>query len=519
MAGLVVVLAYIGHSSTAVWSASSSGGGGEGRWESVYYRGTLALLGVAFVRVLLLYPLTLLWGWMRKLQDSTNVAMTKVSSSETMTRIRSTVSCSSVRLMSLAGCLVDRSLVISGKDCFLPLEEVERLSLADVKDVFRYASEVGKQDFDRRAFCSSLSPRLRKVLNAMDRVTAESGGGAYLAPAQADDESIDALHLAAAVRIFAEWRSLRLVPPTCKPRYSFAMGLARRDLIQNVQKIEIAAHSWMIHTCEEGNQAPSSPTVRQILEFEVSRRMHHRLPVLADKSGASGVLWTKRQVQYQTRLLANVSQIPVSFPTTSAAVTAAYKATYEDYHGFLVKQIFQRSFEAAPQAQEILCGMNPLPSSTSADSDTVAETDEWSHAGTEVDDNDIDDGWLQIPVETTTSDPSHDALLSQAAVAMAQIRTENPLDRVGTFFEEHWIKLQSLIGQCVGVQVDNNPIRNALQVHVDGSHDVEGSVRLTKEALHAADNVIPSFVAVMEPLLDNLERLIAELNMNDPTKI
>ena len=82
--------------------------------------------------------------------------------------------------------------------------------------------------------------------------------------------------------------------------------------------------------------------------------MHPRLPRLAEKSGASGLLWTKRQIDYHSLIIVNLSKIPVAFPSAEAAVKAAYLQVYENYHGFIVKQIFLSSFKAIPQPDVVL---------------------------------------------------------------------------------------------------------------------------------------------------------------------
>jgi hypothetical protein len=57
-----------------------------------------------------------------------------------------------------------------------------------------------------------------------------------------------------------------------------------------------------------------------IVQHEIELRVHAHLPVLADKSAASGLLWAKRQIHYQTLLFENISQIPFAFPSSKAAV-------------------------------------------------------------------------------------------------------------------------------------------------------------------------------------------------------
>jgi hypothetical protein len=213
-------------------------------------------------------------------------------------------------------------------------------------------------------------------------------------------------------------------------------------------------------------------------------------------------------------------------------VTAAYEATYRPYHGFIVRNIFQSSFEAAPDADSILRFME-LPS---LDGGTVSEDQEWSDLDEDSDqsrnDNEEDDGWVQLPVEEpkddsqpfscSTAEPSRSAVDRPLRGARLQPSAEfpTPLDHVGSFVEEHWSKLQKLVGQCVGFQADGDPYRNVMEATgvVGSSFDPSGDSS-KDENLHTVANVIPSFLAVLQPLLTQLDKLIDELNMNDPTKI
>jgi hypothetical protein len=211
-------------------------------------------------------------------------------------------------------------------------------------------------------------------------------------------------------------------------------------------------------------------------------------------------------------VLSNLAQIPFAFPSSRAAVTAAYKSTYEDYHGFFVKQIFQNSFDAAPEAREILCYMN-LPATT--DIETVPEVDDWSDVAD-------DDMWVQFPVESWSEkipESTHTGPKEPQKRPPPALNNNNP---VGIFLEQHWTKLQNLIGQCVGVQVNSNPSRNVMEAQqLDDPTTAGGGGGgfFSKEVWHTVDNVIPSYISVMQPLLDSIERLIEEFNMNDPTKI
>lgn len=209
------------------------------------------------------------WETVAECVSQVDDAVTRVSSNATIVRIKSSVSTSSMRFVELAGhrwhgggsgagaVTERRTLTISAPEPFLPLDQIAQLSLSDVKNLLRFAVDNNRLDFCSQAFLSELSPGARQAAEAITRVAASSRGKktALSTPSlvrcedtEADHaaSNMDALSFAAAVRIFAEWRSLRLVPGGYQ-RYAVAMTLAKRDVVQNVQKIETAAHSWMAH--------------------------------------------------------------------------------------------------------------------------------------------------------------------------------------------------------------------------------------------------------------------------------
>lgn len=219
--------------------------------------------------VLLIWSIKLmrhLWGRLVECAHQVDDVMLRVSSSQAMTRIKSSVSASSMRLMDFATGLdaavrgggvelrvENRSPIITAYAPFLLLQATEELSLSDMKNLMRFAMEVSRLDFDKTVFLSKLSDRCREAVDAIDRVVLVSRGATTAISTSPIRENrspdacdMDALVFTAVVRVFAEWRSLRLVPGG-HPRYAMGMELARRDLIQNAQKIETAVHNWMAH--------------------------------------------------------------------------------------------------------------------------------------------------------------------------------------------------------------------------------------------------------------------------------
>ena len=192
--------------------------------------------------------------------------MMRVSSNSTLTRIKSSVSASSMRLIDLATGRGESGCQVFGENrfenClpkiavlqspFLSLETTSDLSLGDINCLFQYALHVNRCDFDKESFISKLNnAKCQDAIRSMDHIVFFALGcmAAQSVPPAAhgsssDASDADALYFVAVVCIFAEWRSLRLVPPG-HPRYAIGMGLARRDLIQNAQKIETAVHHYL----------------------------------------------------------------------------------------------------------------------------------------------------------------------------------------------------------------------------------------------------------------------------------
>jgi hypothetical protein len=204
--------------------------------------------------------------------------MTRVSSNKTLTRIKS----SSMRLLDLAtGRQETGDGYFRGSNVaehrrtpklsihaapFVSLKLIAELSLNDIKDLFRYVYEMNRNDFDRHTFLSNISSLpCRETIHIMDQAVRSSRGESSMQQMTVstsiiteipllkestdcspllDASDMDALYLVAVICIFAEWRTLRLVPPAGYHRYSIGMGLAKRDLIQNAQKIECAVHQY-----------------------------------------------------------------------------------------------------------------------------------------------------------------------------------------------------------------------------------------------------------------------------------
>jgi hypothetical protein len=351
---------------------------------------------------------------------------------------------------------------------------------------------------------------MTEVVEAMDRAARESRGSAHVllvVPINDDDDDgrrIDAIMFCAAMRIFAEWRILRQVPDGYKG-YAAGMNLGRRDLLQNIGKIEAAAHAWM-----ELEGRTHSPSLTELLQHEVLLGKHSSLPKLQDGTAAIGLLWVKRQVHYQVCIYANF----VSGQNSQNAVRAAYKQVFDPYHGWFVQQIFQQSFRAAPPAVEIYKFMNPnqVPEEPFLLDSSCSSFDESSRLSGE---DDYYYHYCEEQVHATTE---------------CNMFGRDLWDKAGKHIQGEFGKfVQFLVGG--GGAPQQRLTTNAMKQH-DSRGDFVGMDRraafaacrrpeenVEREAIKTAHEQIHVFLDTVQPVLDELSSLLDKLNMNDPTKV
>jgi len=296
------------------------------------------------------------------------------------------------------------TVISSTKTCFVAENDIAELSLHDLGQVLRFAAsglDEGRSNGDGASetapFCPNTflkeqPPHLRKVLVAMQEAVQVSQGfsmdctGEPASPLSSEPQvnnntiggTVNALWFAAAMRIFAEWRLLRLIPPQhAGGRYALGMKLGYQDILQNVAKIEVAVHEWIDQHHRDRIQL-GSPTIAELMHYEASSGYHPNLPQLTDKRGATGLLWVRRQLSYQTTVFENLMHMRNSndidnimsmsdqnqqqqqpklamplFATAKDAVADAYRQVYDNYHGWAIRKMFHYSFQGAPDTQTI----------------------------------------------------------------------------------------------------------------------------------------------------------------------
>lgn len=255
----------------------------------------------------------------------------------------------------------------------------------------------------------------------------------------------------------------------------------------------------------------SSPTLKQLLTWERDANIHPRLPKVTDKSGASALLWIHRQLKYQTTIFRNLARVPSEFPTGKDAVAAAYDSVYNEYHGFIVKRIFRTSFDAAPGADEILFHMNrgacEIRRSDSTDSEDLTE-------GMTTDDDSI------VNLKGSDSVSNAASVFRESSSSTMSMNPKNPLEQFSDHIANEWMKLESFMKQCNGAHADSDKSRNALAGPTSSIINLMDltSIKQRSATATAAEEDISSFIAVIQPFLDGIDKMIDHFNMNDPSK-
>ena len=280
----------------------------------------------------------------------------------------------------------DRPCALSATKPFFAPEQIGQLTLTDVGKAFDYATKSTRQGFDKRQYQQSFQqqqqPIVLKLFQAMDQAAATSRGkggqaavtGTAAAAAAADPShnnrqqhgDMDTFQFCAAARLLSEWRLVRQVPEGHK-RYASSMKLGHKDVVQNINKMETAAHEYMDAQPQPQQQTPqqlnnnrqSSPSLRDMLQYEIDKEYHPERPKLQEASGAMGLLWVRRQLEFQTTTFQNLLDIPSKISTPAEALAVAYDHVYMNVHKWATQKIFRYTMQEGPEIHEVYQCMNP----------------------------------------------------------------------------------------------------------------------------------------------------------------
>jgi len=447
-------------------------------------------------------------------------------------------------------------MVLSASSPFLPMDDIAGMTLREISFSFRYVIESGRQDFDLNSFLARdfegepVNGRMVKAVHAMEDAVGESRGEGIL-PAVTSLEhdldnmvglegpmsqvgygDIDALRFCAAMRILAEWRVLRQVPPGYKG-YAVGMSLGHKDVVQNVAKIENAAHEWIdTRSAEEAEKIERerlgedsayqrrSPTLRQLLAHEIDGDIHpnNKLPRLKEKSAAMGLLWVRRQLHYQTSTFDNVISVPTAYPTVIEAVGAAYTEVYGNLHGWAVQKIFNYSFQSAPGPEEIFRHMNPhrLREVTQAALNGAFDSDVPAPSAVPVPTLDLNGVKGGNPFLDFFSN-----IGSEFDKVGRHIGSE--FDKVGNHIGGEWDKtvcnVSNVFKNGKGDDCDGNHSLNTRGGATESLSDGELDQYISKKMHQDAKAHILVYLNIARPMLTDLAGLFDEMNMDDPTKV
>ena len=409
-------------------------------------------------------------------------------------------------------------MAISAPQPFVSLETIAQLTLGDIGECFRYAMESSNADYSETRFFSQSSSigssSLRQVIHGMHDAVNRSRGKSvvdWTRPVDGTsssnndkDASVDALKFSAAMRVFAEWRLLRQVPDGYKG-FAIGMSLGHKDVVQNIIKIEESVHNYMDHqldSCHDELAVMSvdckrlqTPTLRELLLYEIETGVHptQRLPYLKEKSAGMGLLWVRRQLAYQTQIFDNVLHMKDG-ESMKNAVGAAYSQVYDQYHGWAVQKIFTYSFQAAPEAEEILRHMNPRRLQ-----ELIAEQRRQKRSSASVD---------------TGNDTRHrqDGMDSDSNVIVQVI------DHIGG----EWDKLAYNVVRIFNK--DAEPPQSMMKaedqsVGVTDSSLTIDEVFVTNEMVKDAHLQIQMYLQRIQPILQSIQLIFQDLNMDDPTRV
>ncbi|CAJ1942598.1 unnamed protein product [Cylindrotheca closterium] len=382
---------------------------------------------------------------------------------------------------------------------------MDKLSITDIALLYRYASDMNQIDFKKKEFMSDQSQLIRSVITAIDLAVKISRGGISRGPLQVKERKvgdIDALCFVAVSRIFAEWRTIHLALEGKGYRsYTTSINFSSRDMIQNLSKIEDGVHLYLkklgLERSAEDATIPT-PTIRQLLQFEAESGIHKKMPQLEEKSAASGLLWTKRQISYQVAVLRNMLNVPSEFPRGEDAGRAAYNEVYAEYHNWALRQVFARTFGSAPPVEQLFLALK-LPDDHELADDATTPT-LMSH----------------LSEEDSSRDGSKEGENDENELLIA-------LDNFGKDVAEKWEDFLGLFN-CIDDKKKKTHPDNILQlsesyVSIHDEYDYDALKPPSPKPLETAKQAVGDFVEDMAPLLSDFESLINKFNMNDPSRV
>lgn len=146
----------------------------------------------------------------------------------------------------------------------------------------------------------------------------------------------------------------------CQAMVEVDQALSARDLRQNIGKAQRLLDQ--MPDTEKG-----SVTLPQLLAWEKAQNVHNyaadgTLTALHEQSGAMGLLWIRRSLQFQYHLF---NALLLGEIEAADAATAAYQATLQPFHGWALQQVYQVALKSGtPSRDEWLARLGGFPGHT-----------------------------------------------------------------------------------------------------------------------------------------------------------
>ena len=149
--------------------------------------------------------------------------------------------------------------------------------------------------------------------------------------------------------------------------------MAAKDMRNNLKKVEQCYHDHPFNS--------STSDVRTLLLQEQATGVHdidpHGHPVLAESSGAMGLLWIRRSLSFQCRFYRYLTEQPDDAPR---AALQAYDETLRNVHGWTLQRVHVLGMQSAtPERRALLARLGGLSGSGPAGSLTVAQEQAVEH--------------------------------------------------------------------------------------------------------------------------------------------
>jgi len=481
------------------------------------------------------------------------IQITKKSSASSLTTLRQASSSNSLSKLSK----VMRKLPCfkKGETCFIPTisttdpfistELVKKMTLTELAEIVKYAISCRQHEFDEQLFIIGKPPHVHEIINTMNSAIRKSRG-VHIHPSTASwctsGGNFDALYFCAAMRLIVEWRAVKIVPEEYKA-YAVGMNMAKRDFIQNIAKVESAIHRWIETEAESGKEDLNSPSIAQLLKFELINQTHPRLPRLKDKTAAIGLLWMTRQLQFQSMIFFNLQKLKTNSATK--AVNSAYKTVFGQYHGWAIQKVFNYAFNGTPPVSLLFSMMNPDLASSINSQPAHIDVDPLilaipsiSFDGEKIDDEDV---LTLIPDEGFKLHPNIIEVFQNIEIGWKEFASKvekewfEILDKVvtgGSYNDDNTnkgianklVRAQSDSESTSSVSLSSNSNKADMSLNftnVQNSNVCKASLEfhIQQETSKAANNDINTFLAVMDPLLRDVFSIIDQFGMNDPTKV